>query len=155
MIRPVVYSDLSVIHSLERVCFAVPWSEDDIIFFYEESLSEDSSLSSSLFLCAADTSGEILGYICTRRVLDEGEVLNVASAPSARRKGVGRMLMRAALDAMFSSGAESVYLEVRESNLPARSLYDSLGFVPVGVRRAYYRCPVEDAVVMRMDGVNR
>ena len=82
---------------------------------------------------------------------DEGEILNLAVAPPGRRRGLGRALVRGVLDALTSRGARAIYLEVRESNAPARALYAAHGFREVGRRKQYYRRPVEDAIVLRLD----
>ncbi len=82
---------------------------------------------------------------------DEGEILNLAVAPRGRRRGLGRALVRGVLDALTSRAARAIYLEVRESNAPARALYAAHGFREVGRRKQYYRRPVEDAIVLRLD----
>jgi ribosomal-protein-alanine N-acetyltransferase len=97
----------------------------------------------------AEESGDLVGYIVGRAMFDEAEILNLGVAVHARRRGVGRALVRALLTEFVGAGARSVFLEVRESNLPARGLYESFGFREVGRRTRYYRRPVEDAVVLR------
>jgi len=82
---------------------------------------------------------------------DEGEILNLAVAPDGRRRGLGRELVRATIDALTEREVRQVYLEVRESNAPARALYATFGFKEVGRRQQYYRRPVEDAIVLRLD----
>jgi len=84
-------------------------------------------------------------------VLDEGQVANVAVAPAWRQKGLGRQLMEQLILRCMALGGRSLSLEVRESNLPARNLYDSLGFRTVGLRKGYYTQPAEDAVLMQLD----
>ena len=80
------------------------------------------------------------------RKLDDGEVLLIGVLPAHRRKGIGAQL----LDQMLRiSGPDAkVFLEVRESNLPARALYESRGFREISRRKNYYADPVEDAVIM-------
>jgi ribosomal-protein-alanine N-acetyltransferase len=80
---------------------------------------------------------------------DEGEIANLAVAPSGWGSGTGRRLLNAALAEALARGAAAVYLEVRDSNDRARRLYHSSGFEEVGRRRRYYRRPVEDAIVLR------
>ena len=82
-------------------------------------------------------------------VLDEGEVANLAVAPGLRRRGVGSTLLDAAIRESQSRGVSNLYLEVRESNQSARRLYASRGFDEVSRRKAYYRSPVEDALILR------
>jgi ribosomal-protein-alanine N-acetyltransferase len=91
------------------------------------------------------------GYIVALDAADEGEILNLAVAPGGRRRGLGRALVDAMLDTLADRGVRHVYLEVRESNAPARALYAALGFAEAGRRKAYYRRPVEDAIVLRRD----
>jgi ribosomal protein S18 acetylase RimI-like enzyme len=64
---------------------------------------------------------------------------------------VGRALVQHVLEALSARGARQIYLEVRESNAPARALYAAHGFTEVGRRKGYYRRPVEDAIVLRLD----
>ena len=97
----------------------------------------------------AETGGPPLGYIVGRAVVDQGEILNLGVALSARRRGIGSALVRALLADFSSRGVESAFLEVRQSNLPAQRLYESFGFTAVGRRPRYYQRPVEDAVVLR------
>jgi ribosomal-protein-alanine acetyltransferase len=96
----------------------------------------------------AEDAGQVIGASAARTVADEVEVLTLGVAPSWRRKGVGRSLMVTALSEAGQAGARRVFLEVRESNQGARAFYASLGFVETGRRRAYYRDPAEDALVL-------
>jgi ribosomal-protein-alanine acetyltransferase len=96
----------------------------------------------------AEEAGEVAGVSAARTVADEVEVLTLGVAPSSRRKGVGRSLMITALTEAGQAGARQVFLEVRESNQGARAFYAALGFSESGRRRAYYRDPAEDALVL-------
>jgi ribosomal-protein-alanine N-acetyltransferase len=64
---------------------------------------------------------------------------------------LGRALVEEAVDTLRARGVKQIYLEVRDSNAPARALYAGHGFKEVGRRKAYYRRPVEDAIVLRLD----
>ncbi len=86
------------------------------------------------------------GLALARAVADEAEVLTIAVHPEARRLGIGRALLTAVLSEAARRGAETVFLEVAESNAPARALYDSLAFNPVGRRTGYYASA--DALVL-------
>jgi ribosomal-protein-alanine acetyltransferase len=81
----------------------------------------------------AETDGRILGFAMYRVIAGEGELLNLAVDPSARRTGVARALLQEMMQQ-----AEIWHLEVRESNLAAIALYDSLGYQKVGRRSGYY-----------------
>lgn len=120
--------------------FADPWSTQDF----------RDCVSFALFL-VAEADEDVVGYAVALEAADEGEILNLAVAEAGRRRGLGRALVEAIVAALTDRGVRQVYLEVRESNAPARALYSAFGFKEVGRRRAYYRRPVEDAMVLRLD----
>ncbi len=126
---------------IEQEVFADPWSRQDF---------HDCVAADALFL-VAEVAGEVSGYVVALDAADEGEILNLAVAPAGRRKGLGRALVEAVLGVLKDRDVRHVYLEVRESNAPARALYATQGFREVGRRKAYYRRPVEDAIVLRLD----
>ena len=97
-------------------------------------------------VAVAEREGQVCGFIVSRCVAGEIEVLNLASAPETRRQGVASALLG-------SLDAADVFLEVRESNTAARKLYEKLGFFVVGTRPEYYDDPVETALVMRLSRV--
>lgn len=81
----------------------------------------------------------------------EANIDAVSVRADARRRGVGKALVRFALDALKAQGAAEAFLEVRSENAPAIRLYATLGFSPVGVRRGFYKEPPDDAVVMKKE----
>lgn len=91
-----------------------------------------------VWLTLAALGGEPAGFALSRRVLDEAELLLLATAPHLRRRGVAGALLRSVLADAQSQGARSVHLEVREGN-DAIKVYRAEGFVMVGQRRGYYR----------------
>ena len=91
----------------------------------------------------------LLGFLVACQVESEWELENIVVAAGARRTGIGRGLLDALLVEARRTNNSSVFLEVRESNVAARALYEESGFVQVGQRRAYYKSPVEDAVLYR------
>jgi ribosomal-protein-alanine N-acetyltransferase len=87
-----------------------------------------------------DTEGDIpLAFALAWLVADEVHLLHLGTHPAQRRRGAGRALMDAVLQEAATRGARLVLLEVRHTNLPARSLYESVGFQVGGVRPGYYR----------------
>ncbi len=120
----------------EALCFADPWSH--------EALLEELQNPCSRFLTAL-ADGRVVGYLGCHHIANEGFIANVAVHPSARRQGVARSLIQAALEQGRSLWR--ITLEVRTSNTAAISLYRSLGFVHDGTRPRFYAHPAEDAEI--------
>jgi ribosomal-protein-alanine N-acetyltransferase len=88
------------------------------------------------------------GFVLARVAAGEAEILTLAVAPSARGKGLGRVLLEAAIDAARTKGAKEMFLEVGADNPAALALYAGLGFANVGTRKGYYAG--RDALVLRL-----
>ena len=138
-IRPMTREDCVQVAAIEAVSFSVPWSLNAFLDTVERE---------NYRYVVAEEAGEILGYCGFCFVLDEAEIPNVCVKAEARQKGIGRRMMSALLDIAKNLGITVLFLEVRESNAPARQLYESLGFLADGVRKKFYEQPVEDAVLM-------
>ena len=82
--------------------------------------------------------GDAIGFSLFRTVADESELLLLAVLPGQHRRGVGRRLLNDFLKRARNEGVERVHLEVRDGN-PAVSMYQDVGFTPIGRRRNYYR----------------
>ncbi len=94
--------------------------------------------------------GRLAGYALASVVADEGEILNLAVDPEARRRGLGHRLLDAMLAMFRREGVASVFLEVRPSNADALRMYQEAGFRSMSTRRAYYRNPTENALTMAL-----
>jgi ribosomal-protein-alanine N-acetyltransferase len=91
----------------------------------------------------------ILGFLVANHLAPEWELENIVVAPAARHRGIGKRLLEALLDAARETDSSAVFLEVRESNTAARTLYEGSGFEQTGRRRSYYTSPSEDAILYR------
>ena len=140
-IEKMTSAHLDGVCALETACFVHPWSR--------ESLQNELQNDNSLFYVAGE-SGEIIGYIGMNFVLDEGYIYNVAVAENHRKKGIGSALIRTLVTYAKKNSFSFLTLEVRESNIAARSLYEHFGFIKVGERKSYYSDPVENAVLMTL-----
>jgi ribosomal-protein-alanine N-acetyltransferase len=98
-----------------------------------------------------DAGGDVVGFLVARDLAAEWELENIVVAPTARRRGLGRQLLDALLLAARETAGGSVFLEVRESNAVARTLYERAGFEQTGRRKGYYTDPIEDAVLYRLN----
>jgi ribosomal-protein-alanine acetyltransferase len=96
-----------------------------------------------------EQNGQVVGFIVGRQVDDEWEIENIAVTGAARRCGLGSRLVGELLDLVRNRGGKSVFLEVRESNRAARSLYEKWAFIEVGRRKMYYQNPAEDALILK------
>ena len=105
----------------------------------------------ALFLAAVSADERVLGYAAATGAWEDGEILNVAVDAGARKEGIGGLLLDAAVAALREQQVARVFLEVRESNVAAIALYGSRGFSQMSIRRNYYRRPVENALVMRLE----
>jgi ribosomal-protein-alanine N-acetyltransferase len=92
--------------------------------------------------------GEIVGFAGAWIVADECHVTTIAVDPAVRRQGLGRAMMVELLHRCQERGATCSTLEVRAGNVAAIKMYEGLGFVRAGVRKAYYPNNREDAVIM-------
>jgi [ribosomal protein S18]-alanine N-acetyltransferase len=153
VIRACVPADLERIALIERVSFSDPWTF--------EAFSAALALPHLRFFVAEDTptggrggggsERSLVGYVVALVMADEGEIADVAVAPAARRRGIARHLLVRVMVELVQAGVRTLYLEVRESNVPAKALYASLGFEQVGRRRGYYQHPSEDALLLKRD----
>ena len=98
-----------------------------------------------------ENDGGVTGFLVARAIEDEAEVLNLCIDPAKRRIGNATALLLAVLTQLPRLGARVLFLEVRESNLPAISFYEKHGFVRHGYRPGYYQNPTEAAVLMRRE----
>jgi ribosomal-protein-alanine N-acetyltransferase len=87
----------------------------------------------------AHQAGTAVGYILTRAVCDEAELISMAVDPSCHRSGIGRSLLDFAVDALGAAGVEKLFLETRADNGPAQHFYRQYGFAETGVRPGYYQ----------------
>ena len=131
-----IFDDLS---ALDKICVGADgWSAQD---FLDEAAKEG-----GIVLAALD-GDRIIGAVAGFTASDTGEILTVATAPEYRRKGIARKLLTEFFS-LIPDETETIALEVRQSNTAAIALYESFGFEKAGVRKRFYRDPVEDADIM-------
>lgn len=123
--------DSLLLAELEKAAFEHPWSQGSL----EAELEKEGSLALG---CRGSETPKLEAYVLFSRVLDEAELLRIATHPEARRKGHARMLLAAGLGQLHQAGIREVFLEVEENNQPARQLYEAFGFEQQGRRPAYY-----------------
>ena len=130
---------VSQVAALEKLCFSDPWSETSVASELDNPLS--------LWLIAEEE-GTVLGYVGSQTVLDETDMMNIAVQPECRRRGIAAALIGELVNQLRERGSHILRLEVRESNVPAIALYESMGFTQLGLRKNYYRNPKENALIL-------
>jgi [ribosomal protein S18]-alanine N-acetyltransferase len=138
--------DLDALVAVDQVCATHPWPAAHF-----RSEMDPANRARVLAVRELDPSRKatVVGFCAYRLVADEVHVHNLGVMPAQRRRGLGRLLLRTALEAAVRAEARWAMLEVRASNEAGRRLYEAEGFREVAERRAYYREPVEDAVILR------
>jgi ribosomal-protein-alanine N-acetyltransferase len=135
-------ADLDEVMAIERAAFRYPWSSR---FFLQELQVQ----------CArsilAEVRGKIVGYVLFWIVPGAVDIHNIAVHTAFRRHGIARFLLEQVIHEAGARSLPRVTLEVRQSNIPAQRLYESLGFVTTGVRRGYYSDDGEDALAMALE----
>lgn len=126
---------------LAKECFTTPWSED----IYQRELTNPRAIT---YICRENN--RVIAFINCGFVMDELSINTLVVSPDYRHQGIARRLWTMTMD-MVKDICTVCYLEVRESNVPARTLYESLGFIQNGYRPRYYQKPEEAAVLMARD----
>jgi ribosomal-protein-alanine N-acetyltransferase len=95
--------------------------------------------------------GKVAGFLISNQLGDEWEIENIVVTGSAQRGGLGTRLLSECLNLVRERGGQTIFLEVRASNLAARALYGKLAFVEAGRRKNYYENPPEDALILQFN----
>ena len=132
--------EVAAVAVLEAENFSRPWSYEAFL----KTLSDENYI-----VMIAKEADALLGYCVLLCTGDEADITNVCTAPEARGRGVATDMLTALMEAGYARGVTEFFLEVRESNTPARSLYTKLGFEQIGLRKNYYEEPKEHAVLMK------
>lgn len=129
---------LSEIAEIEKLCFSEPWSESSLEIF-------DGGTS---FAVTASENEKVVSYCTVVTVLDEAQIINLATRPECRGRGLAESVMDKVVSECAARKIVSLSLEVRVSNIKAISLYKKCGFIIAGERKDFYKDPRENAFVM-------
>ncbi len=138
-IKKMSVNDAYEISLIENRNFSSPWN---LSAFKKQAEKSDSVSFTAHYL------GKPIGYICCDNVSGEVYVGTVAVNENFRRRGIAKRLLNAVIDECMSLKCEFLTLEVRISNNEAIALYESLGFINLGIRKRFYEKPCEDAYIM-------
>ena len=129
---------LSLVATLEKNTFSEPWTEKSLELFLDD-------LNFCMILM---NSGELASYCTVTTVLDEAQIINVATDTRYKRMGMAEKVLEAVIEECKNRNIVTISLEVRESNKAAIALYEKLGFEVMGKRNNFYTNPTENAFVM-------
>ena len=141
-IRRMTMADVDGVAAVEAATFPTPWSRDAFA-------SEMSNVAARYLVAEKD--GRVIGFAGAWIILDESHITNISVLKDERGQGVGRLLTQGLMQYLSNLGAAYATLEVRRSNEIAQNLYQSLGFIKLGVRKRYYEDNGEDALIMVCD----
>lgn len=144
-IRKMNLEDMEQVVAIDRMSFSLPWPERS--FRYELTDNPASRC------WVAETDGKLIGMIVVWLIVDEAHVAALATHPDYRRQGIARQLLSHALLHLKNEGAQSSFLEVRQSNIAAQEMYRKFGYEKAGVRQRYYRDNDEDALLMTLESL--
>ncbi len=136
LIQPAEKSDLSRLAQIHAASFSHAWSDGEL----------EKMFSNENYLCLVahppkTSKSEPYGFVFVRSILDEAEIITIATDPTLRRKGVAIKLMQAVIRKLEFDRKQKLFLEVDETNEAAIKLYKNLRFQKVGEREGYYSSP--------------
>jgi len=134
-------ADLGGVMDLERMCFRTRWTREQFLLGLERK---------AFRIVGIHERGVLIAYCAFSVIADEMEIMNIATHPFHRRKGLGSRLLAEVLRQCRLEGVAQGFLEVRRSNVGAIDLYEKFGFIQIGTRKNYYPDNKEDALLFRL-----
>lgn len=139
--------DVEAVSKIEEETFSMPWRPEDFL----DMIRKDNSyyvVAEEVKQTDSEVQKKIIASGGVMNILGEGDITNIAVKASERGKGIGTALLTFLMEEGKKFGITAYTLEVRVSNQTAIHVYEKLGFVSEGIRRGFYDCPKEDAVIM-------
>jgi [ribosomal protein S18]-alanine N-acetyltransferase len=142
ILRNATTDDTDAIASIAaRSAGAALWSRDQ----YRQLIA----MTDEYLVLVVERESQLTGFVIARIIVDEIEIQNIAVELGSRSRGIGSQLVAKTLEIAANRGFGGALLEVRESNIAARNMYEKQGFLEVGRRAKYYSDPEEAAVLYR------
>ncbi len=139
-IRCMDLNDIDQVVTISQMIFAVPWKKED---FQYELTTHPSAL-----YYVIENQDEILGYIGMWHFYEQAQIATFGIHKDYQRQGLGQMLLSYTIEQARKRDVETLSLEVRQSNIKARTIYEKNGFVDAAIRKNYYQDNHEDAILM-------
>lgn len=147
LIRKMTLEDIPAVVQLDQISFSLPWPERSFRFELTDNIASR--------CWVAEVDGRVIGMVVGWMLVDEIHIATIATHPDFRRQGIARKLLSHTLSYAVDEGAQSSFLEVRESNLAAQEMYRQFGYQVTGRRRRYYRDNDEDAILMNLESLSK
>jgi ribosomal-protein-alanine N-acetyltransferase len=132
--------DIAVICDIESRVFSIPWKAEDFLLMIDEEYAR---------YYVGEVDGKVVGAAGMRAIAGDGQITNILVDIPYRQRGIGRKMLAHMLNETADE-VEIFSLEVREGNIAAIKLYESMGFELVGKRPDFYEKPMEDALIYHM-----
>lgn len=145
-IRRMQKTDVEEVVKLEALSYGEHhWSKES---FYNE-------LSNNLahYYCATTENEKLIGYVGCWHIFEEAHITTLSVHPDYRKQGIAQQLLFTVIDSCYKNKIKYITLEVRESNIPAISLYEKNGFKSIGTRKGYYQDNNENALIMFTENI--
>jgi ribosomal-protein-alanine N-acetyltransferase len=141
-IRTMTHTDLPGVLAIENQNYEFPWGEDIFIDCFRANYE--------CYVC--EEMDKVLGYCILSIGAGEAHILNISVDPGAQKQGIGRKMLEHLIESAREK-AETIFLEVRPSNIVALGLYKKIGFNEIGIRKGYYPTAEgrEDALMLAME----
>jgi ribosomal-protein-alanine N-acetyltransferase len=147
-IRKMEQKDIQRVSEIDQISFSLPWPKNSFVFEVERNAA------ARAWVAETNDPPLIVGFIVTWLIVDELHIATLATDPTFRQHRIALKLMVHSLCCAAIEGARISLLEVRSSNIAARSLYQKLGYAEDGVRPRYYRDNHEDAILMSLKEID-
>ena len=146
LIRRMTMDDVRAVVELDQISFSLPWPERSFRFELTDNPASR--------CWVAEVDGRVVGMVVAWLFVDEAHIATIATHPEYRRQGIARKLLIHTLQSALGEGANSSFLEVRESNVAAQEMYRKFGYIEVGRRKRYYKDNDEDAILMSLEKID-
>lgn len=140
ILRRMTENDLEQVANIESESFSMPWSMKS----FKDAIGHEQNI----YVVAVEKE-EVLGYAGLWGSFDEADITNVCVKKEHRKKGIADMVIKYLISEGKKNEVKNFFLEVRESNVAARRLYEKNNFDIISKRKNFYERPVEDAIIMK------
>lgn len=145
-IRRMQKTDIDEVVKLEALSYGEHhWSKESFYNELENNLAH--------YYCAITDDKKIAGYVGCWHIFEEAHITTLSVHPDCRKQGVAQRLLFEVIDGCYKNKIKYITLEVRESNIPAISLYEKNGFKSIGTRKGYYQDNNENALIMFTENI--